>query len=153
MNVLIVCHGNICRSPVFAKLLENKSLPNVAIRQASLKSYNDDSWAPGRASKKIREKANELFNISLEDHRSRKLQLEDLEWCDYCVYFDNGNLKRLISIVDIDSRYKLINAGELIGLKRIRDPNFLSKDSEELVCILHQIKDSVDRFAEVLYHD
>lgn len=147
INVLILCHGNVCRSPVFYELLKNKNISGLSLRQASLKSYNNDNWVPSRASKKIRVKANELFGISLEDHRSHKLTMEDIEWCNYCIYFDNGNFKRLSNIIDItEDDYRFINAGNLIGLKSIKDPNFLKSDSPEIEIILNQIKESVDEF-------
>lgn len=152
MNVLVICHGNICRSPVFSELLQRRNLPNLSIRQGALKSYNNELWRSSKASKKIRDKAKIMFNLSLESHRSRKLSLDDFNWCDYCIYFDSGNLRRIYSINEnMDNICKLINAGELIGISRIKDPNFINKDSSELDIILNQINKSVNKFVEEYY--
>ena len=86
-NVLVVCQGNICRSPLAAALLSRKESLNVRGRGFG----PSDKKSP----KKIRVYA-ESIGINLDKHRSQQITQNDVDWADVVIYMDNANYKKLI---------------------------------------------------------
>lgn len=87
MNIVVVCTGNTCRSPLAAVLL--KSLrPSWNVRSAGVSAGN------GRpASRNSAAVAKEL-GLSLADHSSQDLSQELVQWADLvlCVSQTHANL-------------------------------------------------------------
>jgi len=116
VNVLVVCHGNICRSPLVGAMLARRLGPDC-VRDRGLGSK------PNRAvAKKVREYAAGI-GIDLSAHRSCLMTTADVEWCDLLVYMDQGNYKRLSSA----ARMKARCLAEWVGRDRIPDPNYLPR--------------------------
>ena len=138
MKVLVVCHGNINRSPVCAAVLR-ATRPDWEIREAALKAWDNSSWRPERAAKKMREAARERHDIDLEAHRSRAITEDDLEWADAVLFMDGGNYKRLQAIRPSPGPGKQwVSLGSYLGLGRIADPNFTPR-GPEFYAILDQV--------------
>ncbi|MAJ61631.1 MAG: hypothetical protein CBC48_17815 [bacterium TMED88] len=74
-NALVICHGNICRSP-FAEALLQSMMPSLSVKSAGLAATGGDPAQPG-ALRAARE-----FGFDLSDHRSTPLKRSDLEWAD-----------------------------------------------------------------------
>ena len=74
-HVLVICHGNICRSP-FAEALLESIHPGLVVKSAGLAASGGDPAQPGalRVAKE--------FGMDLSDHQSTRLQRSDLEWAD-----------------------------------------------------------------------
>ncbi len=133
MKVLVVCHGNINRSPVCAAILR-RDRPDWEVREAALKAHNNPSWKPERAAKKMRDAALERLGIDLSDHRSRAIQVEDLEWADQVLFMDQGNYARLqaLSPTGTPGAGKgWTSLGSFVGKSRIPDPAFMRRGSNE----------------------
>ena len=123
-RVLVVCHGNINRSPVCAAVLRSLR-PDWSVREAALKAWNNPSWRPERAAKKMREAALDRHGIDLETHRSRAIAQEDLDWAQVVLYMDGGNYSRLLAMrPEPGPGRQWVSLGSLIGQPRIPDPNF-----------------------------
>lgn len=134
MNILVVCHGSINRSPLSAAVLR-KHLP---VKGFSVKVAGFVN--PGRrATAKMREQALRL-GYSLEEHRSQLVTPQLLSWADKIVYMDGGNLKRLRSFSGFVEE-KGVCLGEYCNppVMRIRDPNFMRRGSEELIAVVDQL--------------
>ena len=76
-NILFVCYGNICRSPmaemIFKELIYKKNkkyLFNCASRATSMEELGNDIYK--KAKEKLLEK-----NITVEKHIARKIKLDD----------------------------------------------------------------------------
>lgn len=74
-RVLVLCHGNICRSPVAAMLLA-KRLPTLDVRSAGLNAGEGNPPDPTAARCAAR------LGVSLGEHRSRPVSAELLAWAD-----------------------------------------------------------------------
>lgn len=143
MKVLVVCHGNINRSPLCAAVLSNHK--KLEVRQAAMKSLVA-GWRPERAAKKMRDAAYDEFGIDLEQHRSQPFTDSLFEWADTIIYMDGGNLRRIEEFFDVCSKKtpclrlpKLICLGECLGLKKIADPAFMRRDSAEFRSVVRTI--------------
>ena len=121
MRVLVVCHGNICRSPVAGVLLASLR-PDWVVTSAGMGVKHE-----GRgASKKARDAASRL-GLSLADHKTRLVTEDMLREADWVLYMDNGNLQRLLSMREGRSD-KLLNLAALIGERKVPDMNYMSGD-------------------------
>lgn len=159
-NVLVLCHGNVNRSPLCQYLLQ-ESLGRE-VRSAGVKPD-----ARGPASRKLRRwaaarwehlshdkrmwKLYERVTSLLEQHRARPLTDDLLLWADCIVLMDNGNLTRLLHhMVDPALRshlspepsvpsgwlwrgepIKMLGAWHNPPLPRIPDPVFMKAGSDE----------------------
>jgi protein-tyrosine phosphatase len=123
-KVLVVCHGNVNRSPLCAAVLASRG---VTVRSAGFVN-------PGkRASKKTRDWAAEQ-GYDLEGHRSQLLTPELMKWADIVIYMDNGNFRRL------PKSNKAVCLGSFLGLTRIPDPAFMARGSKEFLDTMNLIR-------------
>ncbi len=71
MNILFVCTGNTCRSPMaeglFKKMLAEKNVDNVTCSSAGLFAMTGDEVTPNSV------KACERFNVDISSHRARRI--------------------------------------------------------------------------------
>lgn len=144
-NVLVVCHGNICRSALAGALLKAEGI-NVRTRAMSDRPLVDGQRSP----KKVRTflppdcKAAKL----LEEHRSQRIAQVDVEWADVILYMDNANLRRLALFPGATAKAKCL--GSWVGAPKIADPNFMRVHSEELKQTLQLLSDSCLAFTQWL---
>lgn len=130
MNLIVVCHGNVARSPSVAYLLEHHGWPREKLRSRGLKV----SARSKRILRKVRDgiAAREYPGILEHEHVPLQLTEDDLAWADAILYMDGGNLKRL-EAMDADRQTILIPAGAYADEPRTRvaDPAFLAKASDD----------------------
>ena len=91
MDVLVLCHGNICRSPLAAAVMLRAGL---AVTQAGLKEP-EKGVGNKLAPKKMRDWARENEGLDLSKHRSQGVTEAMLEKADLILYMDTGNMRRL----------------------------------------------------------
>jgi protein-tyrosine phosphatase len=74
-RVLVLCHGNICRSPFAAALLSTR-LPTCEVRSAGLHAGEGNPADP------LAVKCADRLGVSLAGHRSARVDSEMLAWAD-----------------------------------------------------------------------
>ena len=71
MNILFVCTGNTCRSPMaeglFKKMLADKGIDNITCSSAGLFAMTGDEVTPNAV------KACERFEVDISAHRARRI--------------------------------------------------------------------------------
>lgn len=157
MRVLVVCHGNINRSPLCAAVL--RSYPELEVREAAMKSLVA-GWRPERAAKKMRDAVMERYGINLEKHRSQPFTDSLFNWADAIVYMDGGNLKRIWDFYEVCHKKdptigdpRLIPLGDycLGGARhKIPDPAFMRRGSEDFNNVVGMIYDATQQLARKL---
>jgi protein-tyrosine phosphatase len=92
-NILFLCHGNICRSPLAERYLRRqvRRLDDVdaAVASAGLSTH------AGKGSPEKAIRAAEEVGVSLLDHRATPLQAEALQWSDAVFVMDVPNYLRV----------------------------------------------------------
>lgn len=129
-SILVVCHGNICRSPLAGAILAQQ-LGQERVRDRGLKAKDG-----GIAAKKVREYALTL-GIDLSTHRTRCTQSEDVEWADIVLYMDNANREKLETFPGILGKARCL--AEWTGKEKIPDPNYMRGDSKEFRDVMELI--------------
>lgn len=114
-SILFVCHGNICRSPmaeyIFKHICKNKYI--VESRATSREEIGNDMHY------KTKEQLN-IHNIPYKRHYAKQITIEDYNYFDVIVCFDEynvNNLKRMFK--DTSKVIKLLD-------KDVDDPWYTS---------------------------
>ena len=116
--MLVVCHGNICRSPLAGAVLA-RILGQERVRDCGLKTR------PGQiCAKKIREFA-EQAGYNLSEHRSQQVSTADVAWADVILFMDGGNYRRLQQLVGAAAKAQCL--ASYVGLERLADPAYVSR--------------------------
>ena len=97
IQVLMVCLGNICRSPtahgVLYKLLQNNGLENNIL----VDSAGTDDWHIGEPPDARAVQAAASRGYRIDGLRTRQVSQEDFEKFDYILAMDRNNLRELKS--------------------------------------------------------
>ena len=96
-RVLMVCMGNICRSPMaegmLRKALQEAGLEHrVAVDSAGTHAYHIGSPPDPRAQQAIRRRGAEISGL-----RGRQMEDEDFERFDYILVMDRDNYERVVA--------------------------------------------------------
>ena len=86
--MLVICHGNICRSP-FAAALLGARLPALELRSAGLHAGDGNPADPVAA------RCAERLGVSLVEHRSRRVDDELLAWSQLILAMQGSHLAEL----------------------------------------------------------
>jgi protein-tyrosine phosphatase len=88
-RVLIICHGNICRSP-FAGLLLASRRRDLEVRSAGLAAGAGKPAEPGAL------RAAPRFGIDLAEHGARPLEREDVAWADLILGMQGRHAREVV---------------------------------------------------------
>lgn len=132
-KILMVCLGNICRSPLAEGILQSK-LPKD---QFIIDSAGTGGWHTGQLPDKRSIETAKKHGIDITNQRARQFKLTDFEDFDYIYAMDISNYKNILSLAPNEmakSKVKLI-LNELFPNKNIEvpDPYYDGQDGFEEV--------------------
>lgn len=91
MKILMVCLGNICRSPLAEGILQNKS--NKAGLNWEVDSAGTAGYHVGEQPHKLSMKAAQQNGIDISKQKCRKFMKDDIENFDFIYVMDENNYK------------------------------------------------------------
>lgn len=146
MRILMVCLGNICRSPLAEGILRHK------INNRSLKWHIDSAgtagWHEGTPPHELSCKVAKLNGFDISDQRSRPLVAEDFDRFDYLFVMDRSNytnVKELAGVRFNPAQVKMILNEVYPGENReVPDPWSYGIDA------YHSVYDMLDQACEQL---
>lgn len=97
VKVLMVCLGNICRSPLAEGILQAKLPKNFVVDSAGTANYHVGS-APDKRSIAVAKK----FGIDISQQKCRQITTSDFETFDYIYVMDTSNYKNVLAIAPND---------------------------------------------------
>jgi protein-tyrosine phosphatase len=120
MKILVICLGNICRSPMAEGLLVKHLNEKSKYAVWSVDSCGTSNYHKGElADHRMRLTANK-YGIELT-HRSRQLKIEDFDLFDHLMVMDEQNYKDVIAVcpekkdkVNLLSNYSSNYKGQMI---------------------------------------
>ncbi|MBM7072025.1 low molecular weight phosphotyrosine protein phosphatase [Shewanella sp. 202IG2-18] len=118
-KVLVVCVGNICRSPVGECLLK-KLLPNIEIASAGIASAKSRLEGKPADNSMIKTAAEQGLDITA--HTSQQLTREMCNQYDLILVMEKGHIDAVASI-NPAVRGKTMLFGQWIGQKEVPDPH------------------------------
>ncbi len=124
-NFLIVCLGNICRSPVVAEVLRQRFAR--AGRRVMVDSCGTGGWHVGhRADARMREAAR-AAGYDLSAHRARQIEVADFQHFECVLGMDQANLRDLTARCPAPLRHKLglfLPAAGIDDVVEVPDPYY-----------------------------
>jgi protein-tyrosine phosphatase len=106
-NVLMVCLGNICRSPLAEGILKSKvDQEKIYVDSAGTGDYNIDNFPDPRSIAVAKR-----YGLDISNQRGRQFQSEDFDRFDLIYVMDNFNFADVISLArneDDKRKVKLI---------------------------------------------
>ena len=141
-RVLIICHGNICRSPMaegyLRKLVVESRLGGIAVASAGV-----GALAGSAACDEARAVAR-LHGFSIDNHRARQLTEADLAAADEVLVMNRSQRDSLRSHADRPGKVRLLAEFGPGGEVSIPDP--YGRDLEVYEDIYAQIEAAVDGY-------
>ena len=133
-SVLVLCTGNICRSPYAEAVLKHRA-PGIFVDSAGLSAMVDyEADATGQAVAQGR-------GIDMSEHKAKQVTRSLIGQSDLILVMDDEHLSRLHRKYP-DSRGKSFKLGKLKGDKNIVDPYLKSQSFFELV--FNEIDEAVE---------
>lgn len=143
MNILVVCLGNICRSPFAEGILKSVLPSDFVVDSAGTISLHEGEHPDKRA---IETAKNHGINISKQ--RSRPITVEDFDFFDKVLCMDLSVLKDVVSMAQTEEQRRkvalFLEEAEIPGNNyEVFDPYWSEMDGFEEVFLL--LKEASDK--------
>lgn len=109
MKILMLCMGNICRSPLAEGILKRKCAENGL--DWKVESAGTGDWHVGDQPDPRSQEVAEAHGLDISDQRGRKLSTYDFELYDLIYAMDTSNYKAAINLANTEeekAKVKLI---------------------------------------------
>ncbi|WP_061709703.1 arsenate reductase/protein-tyrosine-phosphatase family protein [Pseudenterobacter timonensis] len=127
-SILVVCTGNVCRSPIGERLLR-QALPQMRVASAGLAAL------VGQPADALARRVAELNGVSLEGHVARRLTAQVLQEYELILVMELAHLDHISRIAPA-CRGKALLFGQWLARREIPDPYRKSVDAFEHVFAL-----------------
>ncbi len=122
MNILLVCSGNTCRSPLAAAILSAKLAASPDYADASVQSAGIAAWDGTPASEGSYLVALER-GLDLSGHRARMLTRDQVRDADLILTMSDAHTRRVAELGGEQKVFTLTDyAGNPDGRRDVRDP-------------------------------
>ncbi|KHT39444.1 protein tyrosine phosphatase [Pectobacterium brasiliense] len=139
-SILVVCVGNICRSPTGERLLK-QALPTKKIASAGLGAL------VGKPADATATEVASEHDLSLEGHEAQQLTSALCRQYDLILVMEKGHIEG-VSRVAPEVRGKTMLFGHWLNQQEIADPYRKSRESFEFV--YSQLEQSAQKWAQAL---
>lgn len=94
MKILMVCLGNICRSPLAQGILESKvDAKHVFVDSAGTSGFHENELPDSRSIQTAK-----LYNVDIANQRSRKFLVTDFDRFDVIYAMDESNFENIMRL-------------------------------------------------------
>ena len=148
IKVLMVCHGNICRSPMAEFLLKDMVAKRGIASQFDIASAATSREEIGNTVHHGTRKKLAQFGISVAGKTARQMTRRDYENYDYIIAMDRNNLRNIDRIISRDDYNKVSLLLDFAGRngQSIADPWYTG----DFDITYDDIKQGLDGFLEYL---
>lgn len=132
-RILMVCLGNICRSPLAHGIMESKLSENhFYVDSAGTAAYHVGN-APDKRSIAVAKK----HGLDISTQNARQFKVSDFDTFDYIYAMDQSNYKNIVSLArhpnDIEKVKLFLEANTAIQNKNMPDPYYGDESDFEYV--------------------
>lgn len=137
---MVVCYGNIYRSPYAARLLGDRLGSAYEVRSTGFHRVADRPSPPAHVEMSLQS------GVDLRAHRSTIMTVDDIQWADAIVLMDRHNWQALRKLGADPG--KLIWLGALDGGAEIADP--YGKPEEDARRLMHRVHRCTEALAAAI---
>lgn len=123
MKILMVCLGNICRSPLAEGILQSKVSENIKVDSAGTAGYHVGEL-PDKRSIAVAKK----YGIDITNQRSRKFSVSDFDEFDLIYVMDDSNYHDIIGLSrndeDVAKVKMILNEVDATENRSVPDPYY-----------------------------
>lgn len=145
-NVLVLCYGNICRSPLAERYLQSvaaeRGINNMSVTSAGLRTE------AGRSSPDAAVRVGREFGVDLSEHRSKPVTEELLQWSDAVFIMDLLNYTLLRRDFGDRDEQTFFLGTFTDGEYEIVDPH--GEDLDSYRTVYSEVANSIDEFVDTL---
>ena len=143
LRILILCHGNLCRSPMaegyLRKLLYERGIGEVEVRSAGVGALN------GYPASEAAHEVGRRHGFSLEGHRARQVRIEDLRGADWVLVMERYQQAAARQHLGEEAgKVRLLGEYSKSGGPEVDDP--YGEDVECYEAVFTMIKDAIENF-------
>ncbi len=135
MNILFVCSGNTCRSPMAEGYLKSLNIKGVKVSSAGLQVGNGSSASESSVA------AMREIGIDISSHRPRQITREIIENSDKIICM-TATHKALLELSGVNADIRVLGSG-------IFDP--YGSDEDMYIVCRRQITDEIDRMVNAIF--
>lgn len=146
MKILMVCMGNICRSPM-AEGIARDLVKRYALRDISIDSAGTHAYHVGEPPDTRAQAAMVRHGHDISDLRARAIVSEDMQRFDKIMVADEHNRARILALADNDTQrqkvVKMLHDHPQLSDHDVADPYYGGDDGfeqvyQQLYCSLNQ---------------
>jgi len=143
-QILMVCLGNICRSPLAEGILSHKLEKTIHSVDSAGTSSHHQGEMPDPRSVATAQK----YGIDIADQRSRQFQFTDFDTFDYILVMDKSNLRNILALARTEDDKKkvslIMDEVEDVSNNEVPDPYYGGDHGFENV--YHMLDDACNAF-------
>jgi len=106
-NVLFVCHGNICRSPMAEFIFKDMIYSNNKRYKMSCASRATSYEEIGNGLYEDARRVLEKNKVNIERHKATRISKDDYDKYDFIIVMDSNNMKNIMDILGTDKDNKV----------------------------------------------
>jgi len=145
MKILMVCLGNICRSPMAEGIMKSKLPDNFIVDSAGTISLHEGEAPDERAIQTAK-----LHGIDISQQKSRPIQPQNLEDFDFIFCMDKSNLRNVKALATSEKQLQkislILNILEDENITEVPDPYYGGREGFEKV--YQMLNKACDKWAE-----
>lgn len=143
INVLFVCLGNICRSPMAEAIFRAEVQKNGLSSEIHVESAGTAAWHSGKPPHEGTRDILDKYNISYENMYARQVEETDFTRFDYIIAMDNQNVKDIKNNYNISDHVVLKKLTDLIDdttKENVPDPYYTGNFNETYELVHHGVE-------------
>ncbi|MAL59434.1 MAG: protein-tyrosine-phosphatase [Flavobacteriaceae bacterium] len=147
-KVLMVCLGNICRSPLAEGILKSK----VDASKVLVESAGTGGWHVGELPDSRSIEIAKKHGIDITDQRGRKFSEYDFERYDVIYVMDNSNYRDVLKLANSDSEKKKVKLilNEIFPGENVDVPDPYYGGSQGFENVFQMLDDACEKIAQKL---
>lgn len=141
MKILMVCLGNICRSPLAEGLLKKKVPESFEVDSAGTSGQHEGE-NPDKRSVETAQK----YGLDISQQKSRPINASDFEYFDRIYCMDKNNFRDVLALAENDEQREKVSL--IVADGEVPDPYFGGMEGFEKVYA--QLDEATDKIAAEL---
>ena len=141
MKILMVCLGNICRSPLAEGIMRSKLNEDFFVDSAGT-----GDWHVGQLPDKRSIAIAKTYGIDISSQRARQFQTDDFEAFDQIFVMDASNFKNVVALAQTDEHRKKVR----LILNEIDVPDPYYGGDEGFENVFRMLDEATNEFVKTL---